>query len=135
MKRNRKFDPELNSGLNPKLQNMVKATAAILRKVNRLRLRSPFRLSVMSFGFFTLLLNAVLSIFLSIFIVSSAFPEDAKGFQFKKQPEIQYVKPKKPVKIKLKRTAEGKYTWDLTGDNADEIVRVDKRLRKLLNIE
>lgn len=70
-----------------------------------------------------------------IFIFSSAFSEDSKNFQFKKQPEIQHVKLKKPVKIKLKRTAEGKYTWDLTGDDADEIVRVDKRLRKLLNIE
>lgn len=70
-----------------------------------------------------------------IFIFSYAFSEDGKNFQFKKQPEIQHVKPKKPVKIKLKRTAEGRYTWDLTGDNADEIVRVDKRLRKLLNIE
>jgi len=83
----------------------------------------------------SLFLTAILSIFLSIFIVSSAFSEDAKSFQFKKQPAIQYVKPKKPVKIKLKRTSEGKYTWDLSGDDADEIVRVDKRLRKLLNIE
>jgi hypothetical protein len=53
----------------------------------------------------------------------------------KKQPEIQQVKPKKPVKIKLKRSTDGKYTWDLTGDDVDEIIRADKRLKKLLNIE
>jgi hypothetical protein len=70
-----------------------------------------------------------------IFTFNCAFSEDNKNFQFKKQPEIQNVKPKKPVKIKFKRTVEGKYTWDLTGDDANEIVRVDKRLRKLLNIE
>lgn len=85
---------------------------------------------------FTTLLNLGLFIILLIFLLdSSVISADKSEFQFKKQPAIQHVKPKKPVKIKLKRTAEGKYTWDLTGDDADEIVRVDKRLRKLLNIE
>jgi hypothetical protein len=53
----------------------------------------------------------------------------------KKQPEIQQIKPKKPVKIKLRRSAEDKYTWEITGDDVDEIVRADRRLRKLLKIE
>jgi hypothetical protein len=64
-----------------------------------------------------------------------AFPQDTKNFQVKKQPEIQQVKPKKPVKIKIRRSAEDKYTWEITGDDADEIVRADRRLRKLLKIE
>ena len=63
------------------------------------------------------------------------FSADNKPLQIKKQPEIQQIRPKKPVKIKLKRTGEGKYTWDLTGDDLDEIVKADKRLRKLLNLE
>jgi hypothetical protein len=61
--------------------------------------------------------------------------KDTKTTQIKKQPEIQQVKPRKPVRIKLKRSTEGKYTWDLSGDDADEIVKADKRLRKLLSIE
>src|SRR4030065_27608 len=53
----------------------------------------------------------LLIVFISInFIFSPAFSADNKNLQFKKQPEIQQVKPKKPVKIKLKRLAEGKYT-------------------------
>ena len=63
------------------------------------------------------------------------FSADNKPLQIRKQPEIQQIKPKKPVKIKLKRTGEGKYTWDLTGDDLDEIVKADKKLRKLLNLE
>lgn len=63
------------------------------------------------------------------------FSADKDSFQFKKQPEIQQVKPKKPVKIKLKRSADGKYAWELTGDDVDEIVRADRRLKKLLKIE
>ena len=81
-----------------------------------------------------ILLLSVLSISL-IFIVGSGFSEDLKTFQVKKQPEIQQIKPKKPVKIKLRRSAEDKYTWEITGDDADEIVRADRRLRKLLKVE
>ena len=72
---------------------------------------------------------------ISIFLLFSPVYPENKNFQFKKQPEIQQVKPKKPVKLKLKRSAEGKYTWEITGDDVDEIVKADNRLRKLLKIE
>jgi len=75
-----------------------------------------------------LLLSAVL-------FVNPVSAADNKTLQIKKQPEIQQIKPRKPVKIKLKRSTEGKYTWDLSGDDVDEIIRADKRLRKLLNLE
>lgn len=70
-----------------------------------------------------------------IFILGPAFSEETKTFQFKKQPLIQQVKPKKPVRIKLRRSGDDKYTWEITGDDADEIVRADRKLRKLLKIE
>jgi hypothetical protein len=69
------------------------------------------------------------------FVFSTAFAADMRNIQVKKQPAIQQVKPKKPVKIRLKRSSEGKYTWDLAGDDADEVVRTDRRLKKLLNIQ
>jgi translation elongation factor P/translation initiation factor 5A len=81
-----------------------------------------------------ILLLIVLSISI-VFISCSVFSEDNKDIQVKKQPEIQQVKSQKPVKIKLKRLADGKYTWDLTGDDVDEIVTVDRRLKKLLKSE
>lgn len=77
----------------------------------------------------------VLSIPLMFFIFSYVFSEDNKNFQVKKQPEIQQIKPKKPVRIKIRRSAEDKYTWEITGDDADEIIRADRRLRKLLKLE
>lgn len=70
-----------------------------------------------------------------VFILSFAFAADKDNFKFTKQPDIQQVKPKKPVKIQLKRSAEGKYTWELTGDDVDEIVRADRKLKKLLKVE
>ena len=82
-----------------------------------------------------LFLTTALSILITFFAFSSCFSEDNKNIQFKKQPEIQQIKPHKPVKIKLKRSAENKYTWEITGDDVDEIVKADRRLRKLLKIE
>lgn len=88
-----------------------------------------FRIIFMKKAFFTAIALSV------IFAFSISFSADKESFQIKKQPEIQQVKPKKPVKIKLKRSAEGRYTWELSGDDADEIARVDKKLRKLLKVE
>jgi hypothetical protein len=39
------------------------------------------------------------------------------------------------MKMKLHRSANNEYRWDITGDNPDEIDRADSRLRKLLKIE
>ncbi|MEW6409971.1 MAG: hypothetical protein AB1488_07645 [Nitrospirota bacterium] len=50
-------------------------------------------------------------------------------------PEIQQIKPVKPVKIKLKRGAKDDYTWEISGEDVDEILKVDKRLRKGLRME
>jgi hypothetical protein len=83
----------------------------------------------------TILLVFVLACLFLSFTTETVISADTKNFQVKKQPEIQQIKPKKPVKIKLKRSAEGKYSWDLSGDDVDEVVRIDKRLKKLLNIE
>ena len=64
----------------------------------------------------------------------TACAADKEDLQIKKQPEIQQVKPKKPVKIKLKRSPKDEYTWELSGDDADEIVKTDRKLRKMLNV-
>lgn len=52
---------------------------------------------------------------------------------FTQLPEIQEIKPLKPVKIKLKRSTGGNYSWDLHGDNADRIIDIDKKLRAALD--
>ena len=73
-------------------------------------------------------------LFLAVFIAGSAASADRNDVQFTKQPEIQQVRPQKPVKIKLHRNAKGEYSWDLNGDNVDEVVNTDRKLKKLLRI-
>ena len=77
--------------------------------------------------------RAILTTVFMLFLTFSAFASQ-EAFSVKKQPELQQIKPKKPVKIRLKRTAKDEYSWELSGDDADDIVRTDQRLRKLLNV-
>lgn len=83
----------------------------------------------------TIFTVGVFFFFIIIFLIGITCSESSKNFQYKTQPEIQQIKVNKPVKIKLKRSVEGKYSWDLSGDSVDEVVKADKRLKKLLKIE
>jgi hypothetical protein len=80
-------------------------------------------------------LKGMVLIFLTLWCAAIAVAAERSDIQFTKQPEIQQVRPQKPVKIKLHRNAKGEYSWDLNGDNVDEIVNADKKLRRLLKIQ
>jgi predicted secreted protein len=67
-------------------------------------------------------------------VTVAACAADKDDLQVKKQPELEQIKPKKPVKIKLRRSPRDEYTWELSGDDADEIVKTDRKLRKMLNV-
>lgn len=81
--------------------------------------------------------KAVLYIIPAVLVLSgsAALSAEKDELQFSKQPEIQQVRPKKPVKIKVHRNAKGEYSWEFSGDNIDDIVNADKRLRKALKAE
>ncbi len=51
---------------------------------------------------------------------------------FKNRPEIQIIKPHKPVQIKLKRNGSGSYSWELKGDDSAKVIEVNGKLRKSL---
>lgn len=76
----------------------------------------------------------LISSILAFSLAYAAEPEH-KDFQFEKKPELRHIHPGKPVKIKLKRSTTGKYSWDLTGDNLSEIIDIDSKLRKLLDVQ
>jgi hypothetical protein len=78
-------------------------------------------------------LAGIAVVFFLVFAVPETYSAEKDNFQFKKQAELQQIRPKKPVRIKLKRTAKDEYSWELSGDDADEIVQTDRRLRKMLN--
>jgi predicted secreted protein len=54
---------------------------------------------------------------------------------FKTIPEIQKVKPQKSAKIKLKRNAKGEYSWDINGENSDNVLEINRKLEKELGVK
>ncbi len=54
---------------------------------------------------------------------------------FKKKPEIQFIKPQRPVQIKLKRNGSGSYSWELKGDDPEKVIEVNEKLRGSLEEE
>jgi predicted secreted protein len=56
--------------------------------------------------------------------------KEETGSRFKDVQEIQEIRPERPVKIKLKRNADGEYSWELNGDNAERVIETDKKLKR-----
>ncbi|MEN2995080.1 MAG: hypothetical protein ABDH19_07025 [Thermodesulfovibrio sp.] len=69
------------------------------------------------------------------FLPTFAFSQSQNQIQVSKDRVLQYAKPKKPLKIKLHRNKNGEYSWDITGENVEEIIKADKRLRQFLKEE
>ena len=77
----------------------------------------------------TLVAAVACALVLSLAAPGAVGAEDAKPFKFTKDPQVSQIKPKKPVRIKLRRLSSGEYTWEISGDNAAEIIRADEELK------
>lgn len=82
-----------------------------------------------------LVILLVIFVNLLVHVHGNLFCAEGPEIKFRKQPEIQQIKPPKPIKVRLHRNNKGEYSWDITGDNVDEIIKADRRLRRLLKIE
>ena len=79
---------------------------------------------------------SILLLSVMVFILSMGCTNDSTGqigAVFKQIPELKEIKPEKPVKIKLKRSVSGAYSWDLNGDSAEKVIQTDKKLREALD--
>lgn len=62
--------------------------------------------------------------------------EDTAGrFTFGSRPGVLAAENDRPVRVKLKRTATGAYTWELDGDDVAEVVKADRALRRYIDGE
>jgi len=78
----------------------------------------------------------IIAVMLGCCLSAPAWAGDAKpGLKFGTDPKIAAVKPRSPVEIKLKRDKDGTYTWEIKGGDADEILRIDSKLREKLTTE
>lgn len=77
------------------------------------------------------LLSLPMIIFLFfLFQACNSSKDSEQPVVFKQVPEIKEIKPEKPVKIKLKRNSKGDYSWEISGDNAEKILKAEKHLKE-----
>jgi hypothetical protein len=66
-------------------------------------------------------------------------PAAPKGIVEKERVEKERVEKEEPlppeVKIRLKRDGKDSYSWELSGSDADEILKVNEKLKKKLTQE
>jgi hypothetical protein len=90
---------------------------------------------------FSILFGAIL--FASFLLAACAKPQDAPikpkpaeseavDAQYKKEMEEIKKSLKGDIKVKLKRDAKGAYTWEITGKDAQEVLKTNETLRKRL---
>lgn len=58
--------------------------------------------------------------------------EDRGEWRFGTDAAVRQVRPERPAKVKVKRHQDGTYSWEITGESAEEIIGLDKRLRELI---
>ncbi len=76
-----------------------------------------------------------LIIFSTLFVAACSRTDGEQQPVFKQIPETQEIKPERTARIKLKRNAKDDYSWEISGDDVDEIIKADKGLRKDLKLE
>jgi len=82
----------------------------------------------------------ILLVLFLIFLALFACARDKKDKEqqpvvLKQVPEIQEIRPQKSVKIKVKRATNRNYSWEISGDDVDEIIKTDRRLKESLKNE
>ncbi len=62
----------------------------------------------------------------------SAAADQASEVQYKKEMEEVRKNLKGDIKIKLKREGKGTYSWEITGKDAQEVLKTNETLKKKL---
>jgi hypothetical protein len=94
--------------------------------MERQPLKGGFMRAIMTF-------MSALTIALFFSLSSCSGPGDSEtNAVFQQDRDLAAIKPTKPVKIKLKRTAKGSYSWDLSGSDVEEILKADGKLQEFL---
>ena len=58
--------------------------------------------------------------------------EETEGFRLSVNREVSEVRPEAPVRVKLKKLADGSYTWEISGVDVRRIIEADAALRKYI---
>ena len=70
-----------------------------------------------------------------MFLIAAAVSPSAaeEGFRFTENREVREVAPGPPVRVKLKKLGDGKYTWEITGTDVRKVLEADRALREYIS--
>ena len=77
-------------------------------------------------------LAAAITVVVALSCVEARAGEDNEGFRLSVNREVSEVMPESPVKVKLKKLADGSYTWEISGVDVQRIIEADAALRKYI---
>ena len=63
---------------------------------------------------------------------SAALGSEPDKFEYRQDSEVRQVHGKKSPTIDLKRDDTGRYTWEIKGEDTEEVIAADKRLREYI---
>ena len=78
------------------------------------------------------LLVLLATVAIAMVLPSSWALAEEGGFRLSSNKAVSEITPKPPVKVKLKKLADGSDTWEITGTNVQNILDADSALRKYI---
>jgi len=61
---------------------------------------------------------------------NTATEQSTPPFRQESSEGIVSIDPGRPTRITLKRSTKGKYSWELKGEDLEDMIRIDTRLRE-----
>ena len=72
------------------------------------------------------------ALFITLLFAQAALAAEPEKFELKQDSEVRQARGKKPPTTVLKRDPNGHYTWEIKGEDTEEVIAADKRLREYL---
>ena len=70
-----------------------------------------------------------------ILLCSCTSSRGQEEISFQEIKELKEIKPPRPVKIKFKRSVAGKYSWEITGEDEERIITINRRFEEMVRAE
>lgn len=71
----------------------------------------------------------------AVLMAGVALGAEPDKFEYRQDQDIRQLRGKRPATVTLKRDDTGRYSWEIKGDDTEEVIAADKRLREYLRLK
>lgn len=72
------------------------------------------------------------ALFITLISAQAALAAEPEKFELRQDAEVRQARGRKPPTIVIKRDPNGHYTWEIKGEDAEEVIAADRRLREYM---